>query len=86
MHKTPEMDTYNHIASGAFGLIESQDYSGALNVTLNIVSYLSTLQSNTKMYGDNFGWITAGELLDRAQRKAEWIKAMADMSQNMHIK
>ena len=85
MHKTPEMDTYNHIASGSFGLIESQDYSGALNVTLNIVSYLSTLQSNTKMYGDNFGWITSGELLERAQRKAEWLKAMADMSQNMHI-
>lgn len=85
MHKKPEMYTYNHIASGNFGLIESQDYSGALNVTLNIVSYLSTLQSNTKMYGDNFGWITAGELLERAQRKAEWLKAMADMSQNMHI-
>ena len=85
MHKKPEMYTYNHIASGYFGLIESQDYSGALNVTLNIVSYLSTLQSNTKMYGDNFGWITAGELLERAQRNAEWLKAMADMSQNMHI-
>ena len=85
MHKRPEMDNYNHIASGAFGLIESQDYSGALNVTMNIVSYLSTLQSNTTMYGDNFGWITAGELLDRAQRKADWLKAMADMSQNMHI-
>ena len=85
MHKTPEMDAYNHIASGSFGLIESQDYSGALNVTMNIVSYLSTLQPNTKMYGDNFGWITAGELLERAQRKAEWLKAMAGMSQNMHI-
>lgn len=85
MHKKPEMYTYNHIASGYFGLIESQDYSGALNVTLNIVSYLSTLQSNTKMYGDNFGWITAGELLERAQRNAEWLKEMADMSQNMHI-
>ena len=85
MHKTPEMDTYNHIASGSFGLIESQDYSGALNVTLNIVSYLSTLQSNTKMCGDTFGWLTAGELLGRAQRKADWLKAMADMSQNMHI-
>ena len=84
MHKTPEMDTYNHIASGSFGLIESHDYSGELNVTMNIVSYLSTLQSNTKMYGDNFGWITAGELLDRAQRKADWLKAMAALSHNMH--
>ena len=85
MHKTPEMDTYNHIASGYLACIESGDYLGAININANAIAYLKTLKPNTRMYGDNFVWITAGEMLDRAQRNADWLKAMADMSQNMHI-
>ena len=85
MHKTTEMDTYNHIASGYLACIEAGDYLGAININANAIAFLKTLKPNTRMYGDNFGWITAGELLDRAQRKTDWLKSVVDMSKNMHI-
>ena len=54
MHKTPEMDTYNHIASGYPACIEAGDYAGAANINANAIAYLKTLKPNTRMYGDNF--------------------------------
>ena len=85
MHKTPEMDTNNHIASGYLACIEAGDYVGAININANAIAYLKTLKPNTLMYGHNFGWITAGELSAAANRREAWLKAMADMSQYMDI-
>ena len=55
MHKTPEMDTYNHIATGYLACIEAGDYVGAININANAIAYLATLKPNTRMYGNNFG-------------------------------
>ena len=85
MHKTPEIDTYNHIATGYLACIEAGDYLGAININANAIAYLATLKPNTRMYGDNFGWITAGELYASANKREAWLKAMADMPQNMRI-
>lgn len=85
MHKTKSMEIYNHIAESYIDLIHSCDYQGALTVNSNAVAYLETLNPSAKMYGDNFGWITAGELHASANKREAWLKAMADMSQNMHI-
>ena len=85
MHKTTEMDTYNHIASGYRACIKAGDYLGAININANAIAYLKALKLNTRMYGDNFGWITAGELYAAANNREAWLKAMAGMAQNMHI-
>lgn len=82
MHKTAEMLRYDKITEGFSDL--SDDLKR--NVLLSAIEYLSSLSPSCHMYGDNFGWVTAAELLRSCESRLEFVEHnLIDAYQNAEM-
>jgi len=78
MQISNEMKQYNIIGKQYGDYLIDKDYVMALDVAREISAYLKTLPSNTRMYGDNFGWTPASELLDANETRIQWLRRLCE--------
>jgi len=78
MQISNEMKQYNIIGKPYYNHLINKDYAMALEVAREISAHLKTLPANTFMYGDNFGWPTASELLDANENRIQWLRRLCE--------
>lgn len=80
MRKTEHMDRYNDITSTYI----SGTYDSKRDILILAIKFLSSLKPSCHMYGDEFGWITAGELLESCKLRLGFVEMCLINEQNMH--
>ena len=78
MQISNKMKQYNGIGVRYEKCLLQKDWLGALSVAREISHYLKSLGTKTAMYGDNFGWIYADELLNANESRINWLRGLCE--------
>lgn len=71
MHVSNQMQQYHKIAEagGYHAAMLAGDYKLAALIVGECIAYLKTLDHCTRMYGDHYGWTTAGQMIEHNKKR-----------------
>ena len=78
MQISNEMKQCNGIGIRYNKYLMQKNYLMALSVAREISHYLKSLGTKTAMYGDNFGWTYADELLNANESRINWLRGLCE--------